>query len=75
MEKMVYIDKCPPLGSYPNKSGQNLECKSPRAGPNFWCKSSGVRGGGMVMDEIDTCIISVYNFALIGRISKIITSC
>ena len=35
---------------------QKLECKSPRVGANFWCKSPGVRGGRMVMDEIDTCI-------------------
>ena len=35
MAKMI-IDKCPPHGSYPNKSppppGQKLECKSPRLG-------------------------------------------
>ena len=38
--------------------GQILGCKSPRVRANFWCKSLGVRGGGggMVMDEIDTCI-------------------
>ena len=29
--------------------------QSPRVGANCWCKSPGVRGG-MVMDEIDTCI-------------------
>ena len=53
-----FIDKCPPLGSYPNKSlppGQKLGWKSPMVGANFWCKPLGVRGG-MVMDEIDTCI-------------------
>ena len=46
--KKSFIDKCPPLGSYPNKSpssGQKLGCKSPRVGANFWCKSPGVRGG------------------------------
>ena len=32
-----------------------LGCKSPRMGANFWCKSPGMRGG-MVVDEIDTCI-------------------
>ena len=58
MAKIVYRQV--PLESYPNKSpppGQKLGCKSPRVGANFWCKSPGVRGGGMVMDEIDTCII------------------
>ena len=31
--------------------------KSPRVMAKFWCKSPGVHGGGgMVMDEIDTCI-------------------
>ena len=34
---------------------QKLGCKSPRVGANFWCKSPGVHGG-MIMDEIDTCI-------------------
>ena len=34
---------------------QKLGCKSPSAEINFLCKSPGVRGG-MVMDEIDTCI-------------------
>ena len=34
--------------------GQKLECKSPRVGANFWCKSPGMRGG-MVMAKIDSC--------------------
>ena len=53
-----FIDKCSILESYPNKSpssGQKLRCKSPRVGANFSCKSQGVCGG-MVMDEINTCI-------------------
>ena len=56
--KIVY-GQMPALGSYPNKSplpGQKLKCKSPKVGTNFLCKSLGVRGG-MVMDEINTCII------------------
>ena len=40
--------------------GQKLGCKSPRVGANFWCKSPRVRGG-MVMDEIDTCITHLRN--------------
>ena len=35
--------------------GQKLGCKSSTVGANFWCKSRGVCGG-IVMDEIDTCI-------------------
>ena len=34
---------------------QKLGCKSPWVGANFWCRSLGVHGG-MVMDELDTCI-------------------
>ena len=63
MAKIVF-DKCPPLGSYPNKSpppGQKLGWKSPRMGANVWCKPPGVRAGGMVMDEIDTCIIATFS--------------
>ena len=55
----LFLDKCPPLGTYPNKSpppGQKLGCKSPGVGANFRCKSPGVRGGGMVMAKIDNCI-------------------
>ena len=47
MAKIVYI-QMPSIGSYPNQSpppGQKLGCKSPRVGADFWCKSSGVRGG------------------------------
>ena len=46
---------------------QKLGCKSPRVGANFWCKSPGVRGG-MVMDEIDTCIRGT-NFVFTRHIS------
>ena len=45
----------------PRLLGQKLGCKSPRVGANFWCISTGVRGRGMVMDEIDTCMIKVRN--------------
>ena len=38
--------------------GQKLGSKSPKVGQKFWYKSEGVSGGGIVMDEIDTCIIS-----------------
>ena len=40
---------------------QQLEYKSPRVGAKFWCKSTGMRGGGegVVMDEIGTCIIKM----------------
>ena len=47
--------------------GQKLGCKSPRAGANVWCKSPGLRagGGGVVMDETDTCItFGVSRFTL-----------
>ena len=51
------MDKCPPLGSFSNKSPPPrlmLGCKSPQGGTNFLCKSLGVPGS-MVMDEIDMC--------------------
>ena len=44
--------------------GQKLGCKSPRVGANFWCKSTGVCGGGMVMAAIDTCITGNLNTML-----------
>ena len=37
--------------------GQKLGPKSPRAGTNFKCKSTGVHGEGMVTAKIDSCII------------------
>ena len=49
--KKSFIDKCPPLGSYPNKSKQipatraNLGCKSPRVGQNFHANPQGCTGG------------------------------
>ena len=44
---------------------QKLGCKNPRVGANFWCKSPGLHGGGVVMDEIDTCItFGVSRFTL-----------
>ena len=42
----------------PPPPGQKVGCKSRRVSANFLCKSPGVRGG-MVMDEIDTCITPV----------------
>ena len=53
--KKSFVDKCPPLESYPNKSpppGQKLGCKSPS---KFLVQiPEGARG--MAMDETDTCI-------------------
>ena len=59
-----FKDKCPPFGNYPNKSTpprQKLGCKSPRVGANFGANPQGC-AGGVVMDEIDTCITSLYLF-------------
>ena len=71
----IFIDKCPPLKGYPNKSpppGQKLGCKSPRTRANVWYKSPGVRGG-MVMDEIHTCIITKQTFTtLLNIISQLL---
>ena len=53
----TFIDKCPPLGSYPNKFPlAKARMKKPQGGGKFLMQMPGVRGG-MVMDEIDTCII------------------
>ena len=53
----TFIDKCPPLGSYPNKSPlAKARMKKPQGGGKFFMQMPGVRGG-MVMDEIDTCRI------------------
>ena len=63
MANIVYKEKCSPIENCPNKSpppGQMLGCKSPRTGPNFWCKSLAVHQG-MVMDEIYSCIIKMWN--------------
>ena len=59
MAKIVYR-QIPTLRELPQQisaPGQKLGCKRPRMGSNFWCKSPGLRGG-MVVDEIDTCIMS-----------------
>ena len=57
MAKIVYGQMPAPreLSQQIPARGQNLGCKSPKVGANFWYKSPGVRGG-MVMDETDTCI-------------------
>ena len=63
----LFIDKCPPLGTYPNKSlplRQKLGCKSPRVGGGgvgkFLMQIPGVLSG-MVMAEIDSSTISARN--------------
>ena len=47
-------------GATPTNSPRaKARMQKPQVGANFWCKSLWVRkrgGGGMVMDEIDTCI-------------------
>ena len=43
--------------------------QKPRVGANFWCKSPGMRGG-MVMDEIDTCINSRKATVLLSFVFK-----
>ena len=60
MANIVYKEKCPPLGSCPNKSHPLATAwmQSPRVGANFWCKSMGVHGGrgggGLWMELIPT---------------------
>ena len=58
MAKIVYRQMPDPreLSQQIPTPGQKLGCKGPRVGANCWCKSPGVRGG-VVMDEIDTCIM------------------
>ena len=58
MAKIVYRQMPAPweLSQQIPAPWQNLGFKSSRVGANFLCKFPGVRGGGMVMDEIDTCI-------------------
>ena len=50
-------DKCPPLGSYPNKSPPPEQ--KPQGGGKFFMQIP----GGMVMDEIDTCIMKQVKIA------------
>ena len=64
MADIVYKEKFPLLGSCPNKFHllATAWIQKPQGGAKFWCKSTGVRGGGgegVVMDEIDTCIIKM----------------
>ena len=57
MEKKTFIDKCPPLGSYPNKSPPaKARMQKPQGGGKFFMQ---IPGGAreMVIDETDTCII------------------
>ena len=58
MAKIVYRQMAAPreLPQQIPAPGQKLGCKSPRVGANVRCKPPWVRGG-VVMDEIDTCII------------------
>ena len=46
-----------PSGAIPTNPRPRAKARmqKPQGGGKFWCKSPGVRGG-MVMDEIDTCI-------------------
>ena len=46
------MDKCSP-------HGQKLGCKSPRVGQIFGAECVEGGGGGVYMDEIDTCIVSM----------------
>ena len=57
MAKIVYRQMPAPqeLSQQIPAPGQKLGCKSPRVGGKFFMQIPGVRGG-MVMDEIDTCI-------------------
>ena len=43
------------FSEYSQNQKAKARIQKPQGGANFWCKSSGVRGG-IVMDEIDTCI-------------------
>ena len=60
----IVYTQMPAHWELPNKSSsprQQLGYKSPRGGTKVWCKFSGVRrGGGMVMDKIDNCIILTF---------------
>ena len=59
-----FADKCPPLGSYPNKSPPapraKVEMQKPQGWGKFLVQIPGGAWRGMVMDEIDTCIIPKF---------------
>ena len=61
--KNSFVENAHPLGTTPTNSlpapWQKIGCKSTRVGANFLCKSSGMRGGGVVMEKTDGCIIKV----------------
>ena len=70
MANVVYKEKCPPLGSCPNKSHPLATAwmQKPQGGGKFLVQTYGcacvcvcVGGGGGVMDGIDTCIIKMQN--------------
>ena len=56
MEKNVYGQMPAPRELSQQIPLAKARMQKPMVGANFLCKSPGVRGG-MVMDEIDTCII------------------
>ena len=58
MVKIVYRQMPAPreLSQHIPAPGQKLGCKSPRVGANFGANPRECAGGGVVMDEIDTCI-------------------
>ena len=60
MEKIVYGQMPTPqkLSQQIPAPRAKARMQKPRVGADFWCKSPGVRGGGMVMDAIDTCIVA-----------------
>ena len=61
MANIVYKEKCPPLGSCPNKSHPLATAwmQSPRVGQIFGANLWVYMGGGGVMDGIDTYIIKM----------------
>ena len=63
MANIVYKEKCLPLGSCPNKSHPLATAwmQKPQGGGKFLVQIYGCawRGGGVVMDEIDTYIIKM----------------
>ena len=58
----------PTLGTCPNKSppGKSLDAKAPGWG-KFLCKSLGMHGG-MIMDEIDTCITIEFAYYMLQKL-------
>ena len=73
MEKS-FIDKCPPLGSYPNKSPPpppraKARMQKPQGGGKFFVQIPGGARRGMVMDEIDTCITRNVRQAVLVRLA------